>query len=193
MPYPEVEKDHKPIYGRNENPDDIQFATVFSSLGGKFIYCDNEQELIDNIYSLSKSYNWKKVLCTNERVLKLFQNNNIDLLKPADPKIEDAEACITDCEMIVARTGSFIFSSKLNFGRTSSVYYPFHFVVVYANQVVTEIDEAFVALKKKYGIEMPSMVSLTTGPSRTADIEKTLVVGVHGPTEIFCLFVNAEI
>jgi L-lactate dehydrogenase complex protein LldG len=35
------------------------------------------------------------------------------------------------------------------------------------------------------------MISLQTGPSRTADIEKTLVTGVHGPKEVFCFYVNA--
>jgi L-lactate dehydrogenase complex protein LldG len=52
------------------------------------------------------------------------------------------------------------------------------------------MDEAIYFLKKKYGNNLPSMISLQTGPSRTADIEKTLVVGVHGPEEVFCFIVN---
>ena len=73
------------------------------------------------------------------------------------------------------------------------MYYPVHIVFAYANQVVADIDDSFNALKKKYGSELPSMISLTTGPSRTADIEKTLVVGVHGPGEIFCFLINADL
>jgi L-lactate dehydrogenase complex protein LldG len=57
--------------------------------------------------------------------------------------------------------------------------------------VVPDIEDAFTFLKKKYGAQMPSMINLNTGPSRTADIEKTLVVGVHGPGEVFCFYVNA--
>jgi L-lactate dehydrogenase complex protein LldG len=45
-------------------------------------------------------------------------------------------------------------------------------------------------LKEKYNNEIPSMISLTTGPSRTADIEKTLVVGVHGPKEVFVFLID---
>ena len=48
-------------------------------------------------------------------------------------------------------------------------------------------------LKEKYGSPLPSMITFATGPSRTADIEKTLVVGVHGPKEVFCLLVDEPI
>jgi L-lactate dehydrogenase complex protein LldG len=40
---------------------------------------------------------------------------------------------------------------------------------------------------------MPSMISFATGPSRTADIEKTLVVGVHGPKEVYCFLIDNTI
>jgi L-lactate dehydrogenase complex protein LldG len=75
-------------------------------------------------------------------------------------------------------------------GRTAPVYYPSHIVVASVNQVVPDIENGFAAMRKKYGTDLPSMINLTTGPSRTADIEKTLVVGVHGPGEIFCFLVN---
>ena len=45
-------------------------------------------------------------------------------------------------------------------------------------------------MKDKYGQQLPSVISLATGPSRTADIEKTLVVGVHGPKEVYLFLVE---
>ena len=88
--------------------------------------------------------------------------------------------------------GSILISSNQHMGRTAPVFYPVHIVFAYADQIVGDIDEAFAAMKKKYGTNLPSMMNLNTGPSRTADIEKTLVVGVHGPAEVFCFFVNAD-
>ena len=78
-------------------------------------------------------------------------------------------------------------------GRVASVYYPVHIVFAYSNQVVPDIEDGLNTIKKKYGNDIPSMINLNTGPSRTADIEKTLVVGVHGPGEVFCFLINAEI
>jgi L-lactate dehydrogenase complex protein LldG len=52
------------------------------------------------------------------------------------------------------------------------------------------IKEALVHIKQKYGGQLPSLITFATGPSRTADIEKTLVVGVHGPKQVFLFLVD---
>jgi L-lactate dehydrogenase complex protein LldG len=192
MPYPEAEKNTDDLYSHEDSTDEEQFAQAFIALGGKFVFCDSEQDLMDNINILYENRGWKQLLCSEDRILKIFHNNKVDILQPADPKAESADACITGCEMLVARTGSVLLSSKQHLGRTAPVYYPVHIVVAYADQVAADIDNGINALKKKYGNDLPSMINLTTGPSRTADIEKTLVVGVHGPGEIFCFFINAE-
>lgn len=192
MPFPEVDKKSideafSPIHSSIEE----QFAAEFIKLGGKFIFCENEQELLDNIHALHDNFGWKQLLCADEHILTLCQNNKLNFVSSADPTIEHAEAAITGCEALVARTGSTLLSSKQNFGRTTSVFYPVHIIVAYANQLVQDIPQALKLIDHKYGSSIPSMINLNTGPSRTADIEKTLVVGVHGPGEVFCLFVNA--
>ncbi len=192
MPYPDAEKNADDLYIHEDCTNEEQFAQAFIALGGKFVFCDSEQDLMDNINILYENRGWKQLLCSEDRILKIFHNNKVDILQPADPKAESADACITGCEMLVARTGSVLLSSKQHLGRTAPVYYPVHIVVAYADQIATDIDNGINFLKKKYGNDLPSMINLTTGPSRTADIEKTLVVGVHGPGEIFCFFINAE-
>ena len=192
MPYPDVEKDMGDIFPDASHAQEELFAEAFIKLGGKFIFCENEQELLYNINMLHENRGWQQMLCADQRLLKLFQNNKMDIVSAADSKAESAEACITGCEMLVARTGSIMLTSKQNMGRVAPVYYPVHIVFAYANQIVPDIEDGFAMLKKKYGNDLPSMINLTTGPSRTADIEKTLVVGVHGPGEVFCFFINAE-
>ena len=193
MPFPEAEKETGELFNISSHTPEEVFAEAFINVGGKFIFCENEQELLDNINFLHESRGWKQLLCADERMLKIFQNNKIDILTPANPKAESAEACITGCEMLVARTGSILLSSRQNRGRMVPVYFPVHLVIAYANQVVDDIGDGLAALRKKYGNDQPSMISLATGPSRTADIEKTLVVGVHGPGEVFCFFINADL
>ncbi len=192
MPFPEAEKESDNLYASSGDAPEEIFAESFIKLGGKFIFCDNEQQLMDNINILYENRGWKQLLCSDERLLKLFHNNKIDILSAADPSAEAAEACITGCEALVARTGSILLSSRQHMGRVAPVYYPVHIVFAYANQVAPDIQDGINAVKKKYGNDLPSMINLTTGPSRTADIEKTLVVGVHGPGEIFCFFINAD-
>ena len=192
IPFPDVEKEmKKEIFTTNSRSPEEAFAEAFIALGGKFVYCDNEQLFLENISALCESRAWTQVLCSDKRLLHLFQNHKFNQIQLADPAIENAEACITDCETLVARTGSVIFSSKQYMGRSTSIFYPVHIIVAYAGQLVDDIENAMEWMKKKYGDKLPSMINLNTGPSRTADIEKTLVVGVHGPGEVFCFYINA--
>lgn len=193
MPFPDIEKDVEPVYADSGLSQEEVFAEAFCALGGKFVFCDNEQELLEKINLLYETQGWKQLLCADQRILKLFKNNKMDILTPVSEQAEDADACITGCEMLVARTGSIMLSSGQNMGRMAPVYFPVHIVFAYANQIVGDIENAFTELKKRYGSDLPSMINLATGPSRTADIEKTLVVGVHGPGEVFCFFINADL
>ena len=192
MPFPEAEKETgKEVFAGSGMSAEETFADSFIKLGGKFVFCDNEQQLLEAITNLHDTCGWTQLFCAEERLLQVFQNNKINVVTPVDIDNDKADCCITGCECLVARTGSIMLSSKQNMGRTSSVFYPVHIVVAYANQVVPDIQDGLDYLKKKYGTELPSMINLNTGPSRTADIEKTLVVGVHGPGEVFCFLVNA--
>lgn len=193
MPYPDAEKDPVAFFADSGLPADEAFADAFIRLGGKYVFCDNEQDVMDNIALLYEARGWRTMLCADERLLRLFHNNRIEVVQPAFPPVEAADACITGCEALIGRTGSVLLSSGQNLGRSASIYYPVHIVVAYANQAVKDIDDGFDLLRRKYGAEFPSMINLATGPSRTADIEKTLVVGVHGPGEVFCFFVNADL
>ena len=192
MPFPEAEKDNTPLYAADEtiSPEET-FAEQFINLGGRFIFCDNEQQALEAITNLYDSRGWQQLFCAEERLLRLFINNKINIATPVDIHNDKADACITGCECIVARTGSVLLSSRQHMGRTASVFYPVHIVVAYAGQVVDDIQQALKLMQDKYGSQLPSMINLNTGPSRTADIEKTLVVGVHGPGEVFYILVNA--
>ena len=56
-----------------------------------------------------------------------------------------------------------------------------------------DLSEAFSFLQQTYNNQIPSQITFASGPSRTADIEKTLVTGVHGPKEVYCFLVEATV
>ena len=99
------------------------------------------------------------------------------------------DAAITLCDHLIARTGTIVLSSQQLSGRTSSVYAPIHICIAYTHQLVFDLSDSLASFKAESDM-LPSMISFATGPSRTADIEKTLVVGVHGPKEVYCFLVD---
>lgn len=167
---------------------EIEFAEQFTGLLGKFIFCIDHHEFISQLQKLIQHQQWTKIFCCEEHLKQIFYESSFTDF--SDQELEKCDASITTCEALVARTGSIVLSTAQSSGRTVSVYAPIHICVAYTRQLTYDLRDAFLMLKDKYGKQLPSLVTFATGPSRTADIEKTLVVGVHGPGEVYCFLVD---
>jgi L-lactate dehydrogenase complex protein LldG len=168
---------------------EYEFAQNFTSLLGKFAFCMDEKELAEQLNSLLKSKGITSVFCREPDIINNLQQENFNKFTTAD--LASSQAAITGCELLVARTGSILLTSEQPSGRTVSVYTPIHICIAYTNQLVYDIKEGLQMIKDKYSGKLPSLITLATGPSRTADIEKTLVVGVHGPREVYVFLIDA--
>jgi len=102
--------------------------------------------------------------------------------------LERCPAGLSACDALVAQTGSVLVTSRSAGGRALSVLPPHHVVIARRDQLVADLPASFALLKSTYGPNYPSMISFITGPSRTGDIERILVLGAHGPKRltIFC-------
>ena len=188
MPFPESEKVHD-FFAKTELSLEEKFAEEFTKLGGKFVYCSDEADMIQQLEALADTMKWNTIHTRDQFLLNLFKENNIEFIQPAGD-MHDLEVGLSLCECLIARTGSAIMSSGQDYGRSLPVYSPIHITIAFTNQLVWDISNAVSLLKEKYNNQLPSMMSLTTGPSRTADIEKTLVVGVHGPKEVYIFLID---
>ena len=169
---------------------EIEFAEQFAKLQGKFVFCVDHQELADQLNALVINHSWKKIFCREEKLRDLLRTHRFDIT--SNSGLADCDAAITTCDGLVARTGTIIMSSASPSGRTVSVYAPIHICIAYTDQLIYDIRDGLLALKEKYHNQLPSLMTFATGPSRTADIEKTLVVGVHGPKEVYLFLVDRQ-
>jgi len=123
------------------------------------------------------------LFCRDKAILFHLKENCIPYSgHPAD--FETMQAGITSCEYLIARTGSVMVSSVSSFGRQMHAFPPVHIVVAKSTQLTNYYEDALIAMQQKYKGYLPSAITTITGPSRTADIEKTLVLGAHGPREL---------
>ncbi len=187
LPFPQSEGNQS-VFQPLEQEMEVEFAEQFTKLQGKFIYCINQQEFAFQLSSLIKKQNWEKVFCVEEKLIVPVAAQLSDRLTKTD--LADCDVSITGCESLVARTGTIVISSAQANGRTTSVYAPIHICIAFTNQLVYDLKDALQAAKDKYGNNFPSLITFATGPSRTADIEKTLVVGVHGPKEVYLFLIE---
>ncbi len=180
LPFPNSEGTHS-VFQPAADDLEVIFAEEFINLQGKFSYCASENELLQQISSLITQRQWSKVFCREQKWQSHFSNTT---------NLASCDVSITSCEYLVARTGSIVMSAAQESGRTVSVYAPVHICIAYTNQLVYDIKDGLQLLKDKYQQQIPSLITFATGPSRTADIEKTLVTGVHGPKEVYVFLVE---
>jgi L-lactate dehydrogenase complex protein LldG len=112
------------------------------------------------------------------------------LLTDAGYDTRDLERCdvgITECDALIAQTGSVLVTSRSAGGRALSVLPPHHVVLARRDQLLADLPAAFALICQKYAGDYPSFISLITGPSRTGDIERILVLGAHGPRKLTIL------
>ena len=162
---------------------EVTFAEAFTKLQGKFVFCADEKELHQQLQLLIATKEWMKIFCNDDRWNETYSNTI---------SLESCDASITGCEYLVARTGTIVMSAAEQSGRTVSVYAPIHICIAYTQQLVYDVKDALQALKEKYAAGIPSFITFASGPSRTADIEKTLVTGVHGPKEVYLFLVDSS-
>jgi L-lactate dehydrogenase complex protein LldG len=108
----------------------------------------------------------------------------------AKSQLESCDAGITACEALVAQTGSILVSSATCGGRALSILPHVHVVVATVDQIVATLGDALHAAQARHAGHLPSMLSFITGPSRTGDIERILVLGAHGPKELIVILVG---
>lgn len=183
LPFPHSEGT-QPVFKPAQEDLAVQFAEEFTRLQGRFAFCTDVHDLKLQLQQLLVEKNWTKIFFKEEKIASLFNINSY-------PNLASCEIAVTGCEYLVARTGTVVMSTAQQSGRTTSVYAPVHICVAYSSQVVYDIKDALQLLKEKYAGKLPSLITFASGPSRTADIEKTLVTGVHGPKEVYCFLVEA--
>jgi L-lactate dehydrogenase complex protein LldG len=180
-----------PVFNKSDESLPEMFAKEFNKNYGKFIYCRNDKDFIQQYNQLVEANKWESIFSTEESLFGILDATNTKYNKKLQ-NLSTAEVGITTCEAIIARTGSIIVSSGNHNTRSLSVFPPIHIVVAHFDHLFFDLDNAFKFLREKYVNRFPSMISIISGPSRTADIEKTLVLGAHGPKSIYCFLINEK-
>lgn len=161
------------------------FKKELEQINGEVFFGESEEELVDIIQGIVLKKKLNSVFCKDEYLIPLLAKSLI--VDSEENNFLDLKVSVTRCEQLVARTGSVFVSSAHDSGRRLNVFPEIHVVWANASQLVPMIGDAIKLIKERYNIQLPSQITSITGPSRTADIEKTLVLGAHGPRELIVL------
>ncbi|MDR3378185.1 MAG: lactate utilization protein [Verrucomicrobiae bacterium] len=183
-----------PAVGSTQEEQIALFDKNCTDLHANFQCLASRDALKTAIIQLRDAEKWQRV-ASHEGELTQFACQALGLptlLTDKGYDVQALEKCdvgITGCDALIAQTGSVAVTSRSTGGRALTVLPPHHVVIARRDQLVGDLPTAFALLQRKYEPDFPSMISFITGPSRTGDIERILVLGAHGPKKltIFCL------
>ncbi|MBI5385238.1 MAG: LUD domain-containing protein [Verrucomicrobia bacterium] len=190
-----TQEDHRrvlPLVGESFEERVALFAKNSDELRSDFKLLIDQSELVAALNKLRAAEGWTRVAshkgsltdaaCQALGLPVLLTDAGFD-----KTELEKCPVGISECDALVAQTGSVLVTSRSAGGRALSVLPPHHVVLARRGQLVPGLPEAFALVKQKYGADYPSMISFITGPSRTGDIERILVLGAHGPKKLTIL------
>jgi L-lactate dehydrogenase complex protein LldG len=173
------------------------FSRLSEALKTEFVLCGSVEAAASHLVKLATDNGWKRLGThpgeLTDAITKGIPEGLELLVFEAGYDKETLESCdagLTECECLVAQTGSVCVTARSSGGRALSVLPPHHVVVARRPQLLADLTAAYELLAQKYGASgYPSFMSFITGPSRTGDIERILVLGAHGPKKLTVLLV----
>ena len=183
-------------------PDDYPgqvalFAERSEVLKTEFLPCSDESAASAQLKILADREKWESVaLPAEDRIRAWLSTLALSRLEVSRSTVktdlEKVSAGITGCDALIAQTGSVLLTSQSAGGRALSVLPVHHVVIATSDQLVPDLPAAFELLEHKYAPNYPSFMTFITGPSRTGDIERVLVLGAHGPRKLSIILIGAE-
>lgn len=138
-------------------PIDERFTINFKANGGKFLYCEDLNEIFENLQNILKENDWKdkEALLLDENLKEKFKNSNL----LATRKTSSAMFFLTTCENLIANDGSLLISSKQIFEKKLPEL-PLNFIVfATTSQIVENIGEGLRGIKSKNRQKIPTNIT----------------------------------
>lgn len=166
-----------------DEEDEMIFKKNLETVNGNVHLFQSEKELYNDLKIYLQQLEKQDIDCREPEIQDRLFHFGINYCQKADG-LKSGKTAITGCEFLIAETGSVMVSSHQRGARQIMVFPDTHIIIARKQQIVRKLGLAYRAINEKYNGNLPSQITLITGPSRTADIEKVLTLGAHGPKEL---------
>jgi L-lactate dehydrogenase complex protein LldG len=171
------------------------FGELSANLRTEFLRCTDESSARAQMVALAEREKWESIaFAGNQQIESLLVDIGIPKANVnagiSTLELEKVSVGVTGCDALIAQTGGVLLSARSSGGRALSVLPPHHVVIATNSQLVPDLPAAFELLERKYTPDFPSFITFITGPSRTGDIERILVLGAHGPRKLTVMLIG---
>jgi L-lactate dehydrogenase complex protein LldG len=179
-----------------------QFESELVNIGARFYHAATNESAAQYIELTASERKANTIVAANSAVVenlglqeRLEQSGISYVTEASDADFRstaiDAGIGVSGVDYALADTGTLVLLARRGEARSISLLPPVHIAVVKPDQIVSGLDDLFQLLRVEKGLnDLGSAVTFITGASRTADIELTLVIGVHGPQELHVVIIG---
>ncbi len=184
---------------KSEHELRTQFRGELAKVNTNILDAKSDSEIITNLRKLIEDKELKSFSIWETEFIKELdlkgglKNAGLKLITAKNKnRIAKSDIGITEVDYAIADTGTLVLMANKNQPRSTSLLPPIHLAIVRPKNLVRNINDLFVILKSKLeeGEDLTNCMTFITGPSRTADIELNLTLGVHGPKELYVLLIS---
>jgi len=171
------------------------FGRNLEAVGGHCILAHGEAEVIQVLIGIisrlqDSPLRGRRIALSNAPLLERLMGRieaGVDeiVVAPSAAHLFGYDVGISTAQAAIAETGTLMLDSEAERHRLVSLVPPVHIAIIKAADICLTLGEALAAARQ--GSEVSPTITFITGPSRTADIELTLAIGVHGPQELFVI------
>ena len=175
----------------SKTPSDITLAELFKqNLESVMGHCIITTDVADVLRQIIADLKGQRIAISDdanvERWLRLTDLEIEELgMAPNAQDIFRFDIGITTAQAAIAETGTLVLDSVQERHRLVSLVPPVHIAIINASSIRETLSDALALLQN--GKDISPAITFITGPSRTADIELTLAIGVHGPQELYVI------
>lgn len=166
------------------------FVKLLNQVAENSVVGDTTEGVIVEFNRLIPEKAWKNISCQEPNLAELLPNKTYSLIFNREVTWE-TEAVITGGEVLIANTGSVMVSTTQTQSRRAFVVGPSQVVLESESQISGTVDSAMDGMLNRFDGKLPILISCISAPNRNADIEKTLILGAHGPRELY-VFISKE-
>ena len=176
---------------KEEDGADFTFVERFKENGGIFVYFESKENFLDAMKQYVVENQWEPLCSTSKKMHEIFKDSGIALSRDYTTKRKKTVS-ITDCECLIAHTGSVVVTDKCAGSRAAYSNADVLLVFASPSQIVASMKDAIHIVKEKYGSDRPSETVIISGASKSTEIDNQLVIGAQGIKQIALFLVEDE-
>lgn len=165
---------------------DILFAMKFIEKKGKFVFCENKEDLFGKLQMLLKKINKTKVFVWEQELVDFLKSNNLFTNGiMCERNGEESNIAISKCEVLIANEGSIMLNPMQNSPRSLNIFPSHQILFATLDQLAPNVDKAIEKFVANHNDSHPFVIQLDSDPKRLRNINGKFVINSEGPKEIF--------